>query len=660
MMHGGAIDEPTHTVELINQRHSAQFNARAVDYRVRLQSVEGKTYQQICNNFQERLKIILDDVLLASKPIDMVRFNVTSGQFNGHNINTRFQERSQIAPDYIASIIDHTLQSNRTMNMADDFILNIIHVDIPEGSGTKRRLDPNMGMNLVRKKCVIMGMYDWFTDETRDDGIFCFAYALALRLKLLTETYADVRRWSKRILDVRAEVSRLHDLAGIPLGPVSSHHFQAFQDILPHDIRLVVVSALNSKKLLFKGNPGCSQVVPLLHCDNHFLPLTKLKSWFGATYYCLNCEKHSNAKNQHVCPEDRRCRKCNGQRCEHHTKLIKYCKTCAGMFNNPECYDDHVTNSVCEQSKSCEGCGRWFMGPVEVHECHGVVCGYCSKYHPIGNECFITPSLRVSKPKFRYVFYDFETYQDVPRVNQIGRTHVPNYAVAMSYCSNCKDVPCCQCKQTHVFSGLDGDDVLKEFCLWATSNDLNRNTTFIAHNAKGYDSHLILNYLVAEGNEPRLTLQGGKILCLELKGWNIKFIDSLSFLCMPLSNFSATFNLPLVTKGTFPHSFNKPQNYNYVGKLPDLEHFEPDSLKPKQRADLLEWHAAHKNDPFNFREEIRKYCIADVQLLKLGCLIFRSDFLKCTSVDPFQQLTISSTCMEVYRRQYLSQNTIGE
>ena len=59
--------------------------------RRKLKNLDGKTYLEICHQFQEIMERILDDVLEGSKPEDMVRLNVHSSRFEDGNINTRFR-----------------------------------------------------------------------------------------------------------------------------------------------------------------------------------------------------------------------------------------------------------------------------------------------------------------------------------------------------------------------------------------------------------------------------------------------------------------------------------------------------------------------------------------------------------------------------------------
>ena len=116
---------------------------------------------------------------------------------------------------------------------------------------------------------------------------------------------------------------------------------------------------------------------------------------------------------------------------------------------------------------------------------------------------------------------------------------------------------------------------------------------------------------------------------------------------MPLSKFSDTFNLPDVVKGTFPHCFNTPNNYRYIGLLPAPHYYEPDGLKEPARSKLIKWHDEHSNDEFIFDREIHEYCTADVALPKSGCMKFMAWFLADTGIDPFRSCTIAGSCMHV-------------
>ena len=214
-MYGGSFESPTHSIIEIDRTHSTKFNTYVTTHQVKLKGIHGKTYQQVCSNFTDIMRNVLYSVLEDASPNDMIRFHVWSSKFNGDDINTKFQPRSQIAPDYISAIIDKTMQSHNTIDMTDDFRLNVMRVRLPSVRGGHRMMDANMSLNLIYKRCAITGIQDWFTMDNQDPDIHCFAYALAVSLKLQSEPYYKVKRWSTSRNKVKTIVNQLHRKAGV-------------------------------------------------------------------------------------------------------------------------------------------------------------------------------------------------------------------------------------------------------------------------------------------------------------------------------------------------------------------------------------------------------------------------------------------------------------
>ena len=52
--------------------------------------------------------------------------------------------------------------------------------------------------------------------------------------------------------------------------------------------------------------------------------------------------------------------------------------------------------------------------------------------------------------------------------------------------------------------------------------------------------------------------------------------------------------------------------------MPELKWYDPHSKNPNARAKLVEWHTEEvkKGTVFNLKEELKKYCINDVTILK--------------------------------------------
>ena len=62
-------------------------------------------------------------------------------------------------------------------------------------------------------------------------------------------------------------------------------------------------------------------------------------------------------------------------------------------------------------------------------------------------------------------------------------------------------------------------------------------------------------------------------------------------------------------------------------------------MSVKDRSDFLNWHSK-QNGLFNFNEELYKYCLSDVEILRNGCLSYRKIFLDISKknnigIDPF-------------------------
>jgi hypothetical protein len=290
-----------------------------------------------------------------------------------------------------------------------------------------------------------------------------------------------------------------------------------------------------------------------------------------------------------------------------------------------------------------------------------------------------------ANPKLRkvFIFFDFECRQDDMVQCESGYLpdekgkckncqastcgafeHVPNLCVVQKVCTVCMNQNidekslCHECgKNELVFSG---PETTYDFCQWLFSG-VNFGATVLCHNFKGYDSYPILQYLFKNNIVPKVIPNGTKTVSLNIKGCKIRMIDSLSFLPMALSKLPATFGFEELSKGYFPHLFNRKENQNVIlDHLPDIRFYNPDSMKVEDRSRFVEWYAKHRNDTFDFQKELLKYCRSDVDILRKCVMRFRNDFLEITGVDPISTCTtIASACHQVFKRNFLEPNTIG-
>ena len=200
-----------------------------------------------------------------------------------------------------------------------------------------------------------------------------------------------------------------------------------------------------------------------------------------------------------------------------------------------------------------------------------------------------------------------------------------------------------------------GKDCVPDFIQWvhslASQEDVEK-VIIVAHNFKGYDGYFILD----EFYKPHATnlnqiLNGAKILSLELP--NIKFIDSMKFFPVALSNFPKTFGLNEMKKGFFPHFFNTQQNQIYEGYMPDKSYYDPNGMSPQRKEEFDKWYNEKVSERyiFNFQHKLLTYCQSDVRLLKQGCMKFQSQFHEICGFNPMVHCTtIASACNVAYRK----------
>lgn len=183
----------------------------------------------------------------------------------------------------------------------------------------------------------------------------------------------------------------------------------------------------------------------------------------------------------------------------------------------------------------------------------------------------------------------------------------------------------------NIITGEDGyffgDDCIEKFITFLF-NYKDGKCTAIAHNASGYDSRFIFEESLkfVRDKERKIITRGSKIL--QLKLGKLTFIDSLAHLPGSLKKIGKDFGCTS-EKGHFPFLFNQPENYNYIGKIPDLEYFGLDFCKTeKDYKELIDWHKSWegRND-WNFMNEFLKYCKNDVDMLAEICKGYMNEWI---------------------------------
>jgi G:T-mismatch repair DNA endonuclease (very short patch repair protein) len=204
--------------------------------------------------------------------------------------------------------------------------------------------------------------------------------------------------------------------------------------------------------------------------------------------------------------------------------------------------------------------------------------------------------------------------------------------------------------------------------------DQMKDTILVAHYGGGFDFHLLYEAMFQQSSMIQGELKNPLMNGVKFKkGYlfnGIQLVDSYNYLSQPLAELPKTFDFEELEKGYFPHYFNLPKHYEYVGPIPDKEYYGYLEWPQKKMEAFVEWHNKKVAERyiFNFREEMEKYCHSDVTILRIAFQKFREIFCNLTHVDdenlglgddPLNFITIASLSYDgVFRRHFMPENSI--
>ena len=372
--------------------------------------------------------------------------------------------------------------------------------------------------------------------------------------------------------------------------------------------------------------------------------------------------------------------------------------------------------SMCSRFWHCQLCKAVIKrcgDTSPVHTCYEKRCGICNvRYATRGrtageHKCYMR-NTTVGKKVTKMLFYDIETTQTTTYQCKHGHLpdedagpnaictncldarcgslrHVAVLIVCHSTCEQCRnDVPLSKCRQcgtrcdncsawtknrkayanedfcADISCGrrqvyFEGIDAAERFTTWLFATQ-HSGYTAIAHNGSGFDVHIIYEQMILNGVKPcKIIYNGSKILYCEVsQPITMRFIDSLCFMPMALSRLPDAFDLKELSKGFFPYLFVRPDNLDYIGPIPDRKFFAPESMSIAKHTEFTAWYDEQivSTAAYVLREEMLKYCISDVNILREACLVFQTLMIDVTGCDPFQAFSIAGVAMRVYRSMF--------
>ena len=645
--------------------------------------------QSMTRALEEGLRRAVNQVLTTTTPPlhdqDRLYFTIASNRlhnnFQGWGLRAGEWRQGGDRVEALFQRLAQALNSNEQFEMDDSFQVSITQVHhAPQGTGSRRQNKPGHQplRNLIPKKRSIIQI------QNKDD--LCCARALVTAKAKVDQhpKYNSIRQGTK----LQKEMALLlHHEANVPFGPCGYDALTQFSTAPSlTGYQILLVDADRSFHITTFGPLQDKQLI-LLHEKSHYDIITKLPAFFGVGYVCAHCWKPYNHEGKHRCNNKRHCRACCQKECPDFLeayprgqKATQRCQQCHRDFFGDTCFQMHlvkdhtgkpVTNldsSVCFRRRRCAKCLLLIPAHhMDNHQCGYIDCPCCHEYvDGATHRCFIQIATQDKKrkrkrqrgprPKRRvdatpeeddeedsipplHVFFDIEAMQP-------QQQHIANLVVAET---EDDDQPMC----------FPGNHCVRDFLEWLDTLTLHdtRQVNVLAHNFQGYDGYFIIHQYYGDNRIVQQLRNGCKLL--QVQHDRIRFIDSLSFFQMPLSAFPKTFGLTELHKGYFPHKFNHPDHQNYVGPIPALDYYMPETMSPEGKQALETWHQEQRDQVFDFRKELVKYCKSDVRLLKEGCLTFKRLFETLTGFNPFDHITIASACNRDLRMNRMIPNSIA-
>ncbi len=678
---GGTEDvESFYTISEVRQVKSKKFRTTAMDYSVSFNDLEDLNLIQEYERTQKIFEHLLADVTNGMDEGDLIRFVLRTEQLD-KPISLPFMPIPRLTPERVFSQIERVVQSHQDFRLDESVIVDIVHVEMPQGRGKHKRDNIDLESYLESKKSVV---------RIRNKDDLCLARAIVVAIAKV-----DKDKRYKALADHRKPAQEraareLHKKAGVPIGPCGISEVKQFQKSLP-EYEINIVSMDHGNTIIYPECPSDVEVKRLylyLH-NNHYDVITTMPGFLNRSYFCHKCRKSYNSTVAHLCKA--MCKMCRAFDCPF--VELQNCGDCGRVFRSQACYDRHkeplgAGQSVCQLVKKCTKCGdSVIIYNMPHHICGKTKCRTCREF--VSDKDKDTHKCYMKRPKGKEVeekceegceesgynpsmFFDYECTQEngtrEPNLEERLGEEESGYDQLMFF-----DYECRQENGTHepnlciVHNEMgeewtfSGESTNTDFCKWLFTKE-HTNHIFVAHNFQGYDGYFIQNFLNANGVKYEVIMTGAKIVTLTVPMFNIRFIDSLNFIPMALANFPKTFGLDELRKGYFPHLFNKSENQNYVGPIPCEPYYTPNSMSTKNRKAFQEWHKERKDSDyvFDFAKEIKAYCTSDVDILRRSCMEFRELFRDSTGIDPFEKcLTIASACQLVYRTNFLKENTIA-
>lgn len=639
------------------------------------------------------------DILGLMKPIDKVRVVLFHDEL-AYPVGYHFMDKKEFSSVNLEDTFFQVIQSYNTVLVESGSGLraDVTIARLPSGGANRRRVQYQSEQDMIDSSNII--------EKIVNDDMYCSIYSVLVAIglyennshnfvirssglptgKVPTNFFSScqlvalsrqrqgiLKTELKKFLNIHREFkgNRMIGLAVFPkLEKYFNYEYQITVVGFGEGLNNYQTESCNKHTIIYIGERKevNQKSLYILHTTDHYDCIKYIKSFYrcnrAENSFCDIC-KTPYYIGHHACISN--CDHCQRQVCLEGEE--KMCEFCFVKCKSIDCNRIH-TKRVCRKAKICDVCNTT---KNYRHVCvDQKYCSNCKKVVDLDHKCFIltieqkNASTKIKKIENKgYIFYDYECYED----QNNGGEHVPNLVKAIKICRSCvfkklnkngdlnQVFVCLQGCHPEFETFWNNED----FCNWLF-DEKHIGFTAVAHNFKGYDGILVLDYIKRKrtGDEaaPQLLMNGTKIMTMVFRG--VRFVDSLNFIQLPLEKFPETFGLKEIKKGYFPHKFNQPENWFYCGKLPEKNYYQPELFSCRKNAKFEEWYNQNKDKEFVFQKEFEDYCESDVNLLMEGCLQFLDFIYGISKIEPMGEvITLASLTHEIFRKLNMIEDSIG-
>ena len=600
--------------------------------------------------------------------------------------STPFMRKSDFTYAYISNRVVEVLNSNEDFRINKEMLIDVKVIYGSGGRGVSLKNSPNFLKLLFKKRSVLR--------NKGKDGR-CFARALLYAFyhhKRKSGTITEAK-WKSLMRPnnyfMKIHTDWMHKRAGLSgSSAVEIRQLARFERHLPN-YQIVVYWIVQGKlKKLFVGkNINSTTPLNIFYHMSHFYPILNLKGFHGTDYLCRYCDAPITGRlYQHVC--DAKCFLCHGggkHKCPLKTDghSIQSCGECGQNFYDNACYKEHKRKkykrkSVCDIYKRCTKCNE--VHDVSIACKEDRYCDFCQTRKLKNHDCFVNPTDKKTVFK-QYLIYDIESRLEtfIHDNEDIHTKHIPNLLSSRLLCDECLTgvfaVDCSQCE----FRCFTRDLCVRDFIQYLSEKT---NIVAIAHNSSRYDHILLIGEIVhALSNYDVSIIPCGNSLLSMTVGKTIFFRDSNLFFKSKLANLPNFFgfeNTPVlrrsligditeisketetkISKGVYPYKFNKREHYNYEGPLPPTEYYALEKMSEDEKNNFLEWYNRKQEEKYIFRfwDELRQYCLSDVNILAQAINIYRKMNV-LYNIEPFDSVTVAHLTYTIFTNEFLQRDQI--